>query len=194
MNEIFNDPGSEHVERALKALREASRNVQAPEHIEICLRQAFRSQHARRPSRVRSWAGAALAATMLIAALVTFLLASAMRLEAPAPRLASIAPPAPVLRSQKTEVKLARAPAVRRAKPKAVVPQHDTEVVTDFFRIPYTPAFTQMDRGQLIRVRVPATSMRNFGLPVREERMFDRIRADVLVGEDGIARAIRFVK
>jgi hypothetical protein len=36
--------------------------------------------------------------------------------------------------------------------------------------------------------------MRSFGLPVSEERALDRVQADVLMGEDGIARAIRFVR
>jgi hypothetical protein len=129
----------------------------------------------------------------VIGALISVLLATAVRLEVPAARSASMAPPPRALRKApkavQPEIRVARAPVVRRA-----VPQRDREVATDFFRIPYTPALTQMDRGQLIRVRVPATSMRNFGLPVREERMFDRIHADVLLGEDGIARAIRFVK
>jgi hypothetical protein len=31
------------------------------------------------------------------------------------------------------------------------------------------------------------------GLPVNEERIFDRIPADLLMGEDGVPRAIRFV-
>jgi hypothetical protein len=53
---------------------------------------------------------------------------------------------------------------------------------------------TQFDRGQFVRVKVPASSMRNFGLPVSEERAFERVQADVLMGEDGIARAIRFVR
>jgi hypothetical protein len=130
---------------------------------------------------------------MLIAALITVLLATMVRPETPAVRSASMTPPPRALRKApkavQPEIRVARAPAVRRA-----VPQRDREVATDFFRIPYTPALTQMDRGQLIRVRVPATSMRNFGLPVREERVFDRVHADVLLGEDGIARAIRFIK
>ena len=66
--------------------------------------------------------------------------------------------------------------------------------MTDFFAIPYAPAMTQADYGQVIRVNVPAASMRTFGLPVSEERMFDRVQADVLMGEDGLARAIRFVR
>jgi hypothetical protein len=32
------------------------------------------------------------------------------------------------------------------------------------------------------------------GLPVNEERANERIRADMVLGQDGIARAVRFVQ
>jgi len=35
--------------------------------------------------------------------------------------------------------------------------------------------------------------MRTVGLPINEERASERIQADVLLGQDGIARAIRFI-
>jgi hypothetical protein len=36
--------------------------------------------------------------------------------------------------------------------------------------------------------------MRKVGLPVNEDRLSDRVYADVLVGDEGLARAIRFVR
>jgi len=36
--------------------------------------------------------------------------------------------------------------------------------------------------------------MASFGLPVNQERAESRVKADVLIGEDGLARAIRFVR
>jgi hypothetical protein len=35
--------------------------------------------------------------------------------------------------------------------------------------------------------------MQMVGLPVREDRLADSVEADVLVGEEGLPRAIRFV-
>ena len=40
---------------------------------------------------------------------------------------------------------------------------------------------------------VPASTMRKVGLPVSENRLTERVYADVLVGNEGLARAIRFV-
>ena len=60
--------------------------------------------------------------------------------------------------------------------------------------IPYAPPFTRIDQGQVVRVRVPRQSLRSLGLPVNEDRMFERVPADLLMGEDGVPRAIRFVE
>jgi hypothetical protein len=63
--------------------------------------------------------------------------------------------------------------------------------VTDFF--PLMDVAPPLGRGQLLRVAVPASAMRSVGLPVREERLDEPVQADVLVGEEGMVRAIRFV-
>ena len=66
--------------------------------------------------------------------------------------------------------------------------------VTDFVAVPFAPPFAAYDRGQLIRVRMPRQSFRSLGIPVNAERWNERVQADVLMGEDGIARAVRFVR
>jgi hypothetical protein len=66
------------------------------------------------------------------------------------------------------------------------------EVVTDFF--PLMNPEPPFDRGQILRVQLPAAAMQTVGLPVREEHLGDLVQADVLVGEEGIPRAIRFVR
>src|SRR5437868_5303465 len=66
------------------------------------------------------------------------------------------------------------------------------EVVTDFF--PLLDPAPPFQRGRLLRVEVPASAMRMVGLPVHAEHLLDPIQADVLVGEEGLPRAIRFVK
>jgi hypothetical protein len=50
-----------------------------------------------------------------------------------------------------------------------------------------------METGQVLRVELPTRVLESFGIPVQEELRTQRVRADLLVGEDGIARAIRFV-
>jgi hypothetical protein len=63
-----------------------------------------------------------------------------------------------------------------------------------FLATPYAGSFT--GEGQIVRVEVPAATLRAFGVTspaVREQRENMRVLADVLIGEDGVARAIRFV-
>ena len=51
-----------------------------------------------------------------------------------------------------------------------------------------------LDRARMMRIDLPRSSVSYFGIPkARIQSQGDRIVADVLVGEDGIARAIRFV-
>jgi hypothetical protein len=64
-------------------------------------------------------------------------------------------------------------------------------MVTDFF--PLMDAPPTFKSGQLVRAIVPAAMMRKAGLPIPPERWNDRVQADILVGEEGMPRAIRFV-
>ncbi|MCC6538863.1 MAG: hypothetical protein IT162_15015 [Bryobacterales bacterium] len=66
-------------------------------------------------------------------------------------------------------------------------------MATDFF--PLTPAGLEpADPAQVVRIKVPRREMRRFGLPVREELERAAVEAEVLVGPDGVARAVRFVQ
>ena len=46
----------------------------------------------------------------------------------------------------------------------------------------------------MVRVRLPRSALAAFGLPMNEQRAEETIQADVVLGEDGLARAVRFVK
>lgn len=67
------------------------------------------------------------------------------------------------------------------------------EVATDFFPIGYGTAPNLQDGGQLLRVELPRSAVVRFGLPVNMDRTSERVKADVLVGADGLAQAIRFI-
>jgi hypothetical protein len=67
------------------------------------------------------------------------------------------------------------------------------EVATDFYPIGYGTAPNLQDGGQLLRVELPRSAVARFGLPVNIDRTSERVKADVLVGADGLAQAIRFI-
>ena len=53
------------------------------------------------------------------------------------------------------------------------------------------------DAGHFVQERgdvVARAALASFGLPVNAEATGGRVKADVLMGQDGVARAIRFVR
>jgi hypothetical protein len=70
----------------------------------------------------------------------------------------------------------------------------DSEVTTQFLPLSYVSSVNLQEGGQVVRVELPRSTMARFGLPVNMERYGERVKADVLVSADGLARAIRFVQ
>lgn len=71
-------------------------------------------------------------------------------------------------------------------------PPDEPERVTDFIPLAGAPA-PPLESGQLVRVQLPRSALASLGLPVNVERANEPVKADVLLGNDGLARAIRFV-
>lgn len=68
------------------------------------------------------------------------------------------------------------------------------ELATDFIPLVAARGLPPSDSGQVIRVSMSRSAMAYFGLPVPPEAPGQQISADVLVADDGLARAIRFVR
>ena len=80
---------------------------------------------------------------------------------------------------------------VRSSKPDAV---DRNEVATEFIAVPGFDAAEPLEEPILVRVTLPRTALMNFGLPMNAERGTEFVKADVVLGHDGLARAIRFVQ
>ena len=77
--------------------------------------------------------------------------------------------------------------------PAAPAPQAaGRRVYTEFIPVVYGQPFRPEDGGRIVRVRMPRTTLVSFGLPVNQDRLDERIQADVLLGEDNLVRAVRF--
>jgi hypothetical protein len=50
-----------------------------------------------------------------------------------------------------------------------------------------------LEGGYVLRVQLPRTALVMFGLPANQTRPEARVTADVVLGEDGGLRAVRFV-
>ena len=69
----------------------------------------------------------------------------------------------------------------------------EPEIATDFLPLTYVADAAQ-ESGQVVRVRLSRATLASFGLPVNAERANELIKADIVIGDDGLARAIRFVQ
>jgi len=117
------------------------------------------------------------------------------------PLLPAVNPPAPKqLLAADVPAKPVRAVhhAVKKHAPHAPVSSGTVaaapEVVTPFFALPFSDAALPLDQAAVIRVELPRSALELAGLPVDEDRRNERIRADLVLGADGLARAIRFVE
>jgi hypothetical protein len=167
----------EYVIAALRALAEQDREREAPEEVEMRALQAFRHRRARRRLKAVALAGLATAA-----AIILFFAISRERPKQAVPA---------AIKQQPVAVAAVPEPAERPAARARSVKRQPREIVTQFF--PLMDAPPPFERGELLRVVVPASTMRRVGLPVNEDRLADPVYADVLVGQEGLARAIRFV-
>lgn len=76
----------------------------------------------------------------------------------------------------------------------AVTDPETSEVVSPFMPLGDTNPANIQEGAQVVRVELPRYAMARFGLPVNMERYDERVKADVWLGADGLARAIRFVQ
>ena len=85
--------------------------------------------------------------------------------------------------------------AVNRRPAETPVAHHTTnEIATDFVPLGDMNVAMLQDGGQIIRVKLRRSALVKFGFPVNMERYNENVNADVLIGVDGLARAIRFVQ
>jgi hypothetical protein len=111
----------------------------------------------------------------------------------PAPATAPTKIIAPVYREmRKPPARTLRAAHRKPARPKSPPVGESREVVTEFIPVIYDPE--PVEHGRMVRVRLPRSALAAFGLPMNEQRSEETIQADVVLGEDGLARAVRFVK
>ena len=192
MNEP-NDTETNNVElrNALRRLRDSAAGERASDPLEANLLQAFRAHNARKPELIRKWAwvSAAIAAS-LMAAVAWRVSTPAVVYTPPQPVIAAVAPKATEAKAVPPPVTRAKAAVrPRPRKPVGARPRQAQQPPEMFVEIPYAPEFNAYDGGQVVRVNMPAASVRRIGLQVTA----DRVQADVLFGNDGIARAIRLV-
>jgi hypothetical protein len=183
----------------------------APAHVEAALLDAFRNRQAVpvrvlpvKRTRVAHWKPVALAAGVLILfSLVVFSWQQAREVGQKPKSLAAAPPPAIVAEpatAVPSELRKCTAPAAQANRPRRrAVHQPDaavgkTERVTEFFSLMEGEEFEAPESGQIVRIELSGAALLEVGLPVDVAMTNAPIKADVVLGEDGMARAIRFVR
>jgi len=86
----------------------------------------------------------------------------------------------------------------RAALAESRAPQkHRTETieeVSEFYPITYTDNQDSNDGGQLVRVELPRSSIAAMGIDPPVENESPKVKTDLLIGSDGVMKAVRFVK
>jgi hypothetical protein len=143
----------------------------APDRVEWELRAEFRKRSRR--SRVKVWTSFAGAAAM--AAGIALLL-----WVRPAPKSVASGPPA----------------AVTMASASPVAVAADEEADASFYPLPEAEALPAVENAMVVRVQLPASSLRLMGFPVDvdEERADAAVQAELLLGQDGLARGVRLAQ
>jgi len=156
------------------------RHVEAPARVESRLTAAFLGQAGlpvRRPASrwwmpVVTWASAAAA----VAALAMFLMRDRQ--------------PAPAHRTASSSLQLAAVEAP--ADLDALGDSSDAD--NEFIPLPNAARIEPNEELNLVRVEVPRSAMIALGYAVSEDRASEPVEAEVVLGADGLARAVRFVE
>jgi hypothetical protein len=76
----------------------------------------------------------------------------------------------------------------------AIFPRPQSSAAEGFIPVPYATPIGPHERAELVHVSVPATALAQWGLPITDFNPSQRVDADVVIGEDGLARAVRFTQ
>lgn len=211
----------ETLTRGLRMLAGDMESLEAPPAIELKLREAFRERRIVAPvavgssSRSRYWL-VAVAAVLLLAMTVAAMWwrsdtpqqSVAEKTPAKAPEVVGPSEPAPApkeveyqagnhepVEKPKRQLPKPVRRNINRRAPETPIAHHTTnEIATDFVPLGDMNVATLQDGGQIIRVKLRRSALVKFGFPVNMERYNENVNADVLIGVDGLARAIRFVQ
>jgi hypothetical protein len=155
-----------------------------PLQLEAALLAEFDRTHSPRvPTANRWYAGAAIAAALLL----TWAFWRPAPKPQPKPETVQTAnillPPPSVPESPRPAIR------ARRKAPKARAPEPEQP----FVAIPYTAPLGPNERADIVRMDIPVSALIAAGFPLEVADPGARARADLVVSEDGRARAVRLI-
>jgi hypothetical protein len=80
--------------------------------------------------------------------------------------------------------------AVHVAEPIAA----EEETDASFYPLPQAEALPAVENAMVVRVQLPVSSLRLMGFPVDEDAADAAVQAELLLGQDGLARGVRLAQ
>jgi hypothetical protein len=143
------------------------------------------------------WVSLAAAAAIMLAVIPAWLLEPPPKPkpkpQPPAPQVVASRPAAavqtpPVAPAVSTPARVGSARPRRKAEPTGILRP------TGFVALPGAVGLPQFESGVIARIEISVTSLPNYGIQIAPDAARATVPADILVGQDGLARAIRLVK
>jgi len=197
---------SRQVASRLRALAFADESQQASTRTEEHLLAAFRAQSRRRLRwrAVAGWIAAAAALALAVAGgtlwrhasrslwLAAHSEAARGTVSAPAAaRSQALSSPGETRRDVRPSVLNAAHTGGAKATGRL---QPEPETAGEFIPLPFADDDAPLGSGEVVRIRLSEADLGLLGLSVSQEAYAQPLTADVVIGEDGVARAIRFVE
>lgn len=137
---------------------------EAPPHVEARLMQEFRRRKRRR--NLRMWG--------------------------PAFGIAAAAAIVLLFWTQANKPGAAQKPAVVAMQ--SVAPAADDDSDAGFYPLPEAEGLPPVENAMVVRVQLPVSSLQLMGVPIDQERADASVQADLLLGQDGLARGVRLAQ
>lgn len=182
----------------LQRLAQSASAQEAPRRVGAVLLTAFRQQH-RAAQGVRlwrvAWAVGAAAAALAISFTLWHGWPSPKKDGGKAAPVAVSAPPKPSAKSVAASVKEKPASVAvsKRGDKKTAARKQPDEFAQGFVPLPYADTYGPFEAGEIVRVKLGRAALESLGFTVAGPEADQQVLADVLVGQDGLPRAIRFV-
>lgn len=162
----------------MRRVRAEWREVEAHGRVEAGLVAAFRSQAL---FRKRAAPARTLWVPLFVGVAAAVLLAIGLL-------LVRDRPPEPVHQSRPGAVELAAVPSSMEPSFDENAPDSD-----GFIPLPNAERIAPDENVNVVRLEVPRSAMLAVGLPVSADQVSELVEADVKMGPDGLARAVRFI-
>jgi anti-sigma factor RsiW len=182
----------------LRALAASVEAQGAPEQLEARLLDAFAAQHstaAVRPvASKHTWMQLAAAVIVVAGAFAVWKVSRAPRVDS-APSVAQVPSPSPIAQAvEPASVATAVNEQPRASKPVAHRPRPSRIVRAEgFVPLPSAAGLPDFESGEIVRVDLPVTSLPIYGIEIAPDARGSTIKADFLIGQDRLVRAIRLV-